>query len=113
MTAVTLAASCEPWISVLGAAVVGESRATGAVTSAVPALLLSGAFDPVTPAANAEHAGATLEQSTAVVQAGRGHGIWYGDDCIASIVTAFVAAPSAPPDTACAAAGVPVEWAAP
>ena len=83
------------------------------VTSDVPTLLLSGEFDPITPPAYAERAAETLSASTVVTQAGRGHGIWIGDDCIASIVQAFVADPLRTLDTGCAADGVAVDWARP
>ncbi len=83
------------------------------VTSDLPALLLSGEFDPITPPVYAERAAETLSASTVVTQAGRGHGIWIGDECIASIVQAFVADPLRTLDTACAAEGVPVDWAQP
>ncbi|MEM9204555.1 MAG: alpha/beta hydrolase [Actinomycetota bacterium] len=83
------------------------------VTSDLPTLLLSGEFDPITPPAYAEQAAQTLERSTVVTQAGRGHGIWIGDECIASIVQAFVADPERQLDTGCAAVGRPVDWARP
>ena len=83
------------------------------VTSDLPTLLLSGEFDPITPPAYAERAAETLSAATVVTQAGRGHGIWIGDGCIASIVQAFVADPLRTLDTGCADEGVPVDWARP
>ncbi|MEM9517885.1 MAG: alpha/beta hydrolase [Actinomycetota bacterium] len=83
------------------------------VTSDLPTLLLSGEFDPITPPVYAERAAQTLDRATVVTQAGRGHGIWIGDECIASIVQAFVADPERQLDTGCAAVGRPVDWARP
>lgn len=99
---------CEPW-----ARAPGGPDVAAPVESALPALLLSGSFDPITPPEYAESVAARLSAATVVEQGGRGHGIWYGDDCIASIVAAFVAAPAAVPDTDCADEPVPVEWAQP
>ena len=81
--------------------------------SNLPTLLLSGTFDPITPPAYAEQAATSLGFATKVTQAGRGHGIWIGDDCIGSIVEAFVADPARRLDTDCAEIGVPVDWARP
>lgn len=83
------------------------------VVSDLPALLLSGEFDPITPPVYAEQAAKTLSTATAITQNGRGHGIWIGNECIASIVQAFVADPLRTLDTGCVAAGVPVDWARP
>lgn len=88
-------------------------EAGSAVISNLPTLLLSGAFDPITPPAYAEQAAASLDFATKVTQAGRGHGIWIGDDCIGSIVEAFVADPARRLNTDCAEIGVPVDWARP
>ena len=55
----------------------------------------------------------SADAATIVEQDGRSHGIWYGDDCIAAIVAAFVADPDAELDTSCAAAGPEVDWARP
>ncbi|MEM9464760.1 MAG: alpha/beta hydrolase [Actinomycetota bacterium] len=83
------------------------------VTSDLPTLLLSGEFDPITPPVYADRAAETLSAATVVTQAGRGHGIWIGDECIASIVQAFVADPLRTLDASCADEGVPVDWARP
>lgn len=99
---------CEPWARSPGGPEVAAS-----VESTLPALLLSGSFDPITPPEYAESVAEGLSSVTLVEQGGRGHGIWYGDDCIAAIVAAFVAAPEAAPVTECADEPVPVEWAQP
>ena len=82
------------------------------VSSDLPTLLLSGTFDPITPSTFAD-AAADLPNATTVTQDGRGHGIWFGNSCIAGIVQQFVADPLRTLDTSCADAGVPVDWAAP
>jgi pimeloyl-ACP methyl ester carboxylesterase len=83
------------------------------VASSIPTLLLSGSFDPITPSVYADRVAARLDRATVVEQDGRGHGIWYGSDCIAEIVQHFVADPAAGLDTSCADDPVPVEWARP
>ena len=76
-------------------------------------LALSGTFDPITPSTFADAAADLLPNATTVTQDGRGHGIWFGNSCIAGIVQQFVADPLRTLDTSCADAGVPVDWAAP
>ncbi len=84
-----------------------------AVSSDVAALLLSGSLDPITPPSYAAAAAATLSASTQVVQAGRSHGIWFGNECIASIVQDFVADPARTLNTECADTPVAINWARP
>ncbi|MEZ5247338.1 MAG: alpha/beta fold hydrolase [Acidimicrobiales bacterium] len=83
------------------------------VTASIPTLLLSGSFDPITPSDYADDVAARLGSATVVEQGGRGHGIWYGSDCIAGIVQQFVSDPARVLDTSCADDPVPVEWARP
>jgi pimeloyl-ACP methyl ester carboxylesterase len=59
------------------------------VASDVPALLLSGEADPVTPPSNAEHAAKTLPNSRHFIAPDAGHGVMKLA-CIADIVTDFV-----------------------
>jgi pimeloyl-ACP methyl ester carboxylesterase len=108
VAALSLADVCGPWRQPPAPASAAEP-----VRSDIPTLTLSGAFDPITPAEYGRDVATRLTRATVVEQAGRGHGIWYGDDCIATIVDAFVADPGGVVDTGCAAAGVPVEWEAP
>ena len=108
--AVGLAEACAAWVG--GAA--GTGTGVGEpVTGSIPALLLSGSFDPITPPEYAARVAARLDAATVVEQGGRGHGIWYGSDCIAGIVEDFVADPTIAPETSCAATPVDVEWARP
>ena len=104
----SLAEVCEAWERSPAAGEVGDP-----VLSSVPTLLLSGEFDPIVPARYAEDAAARLASATTVEQGGRGHGIWYGNDCIAQLVLEFASDPTADLDTSCADLDVPVEWARP
>ena len=61
----------------------------------------------------ADDAADLLANATTVTQDGRGHGIWFGNSCIAGVVQEFVADPLRTLDTSCADVGVPVDWAAP
>jgi pimeloyl-ACP methyl ester carboxylesterase len=96
---------CEPWARSPSPATAGEP-----VRSDVPALLLGGQLDPITPPYHAERVASGLTSATVVIQAGRGHGIWFGDNCIASLVEAFVSDPRTPLETSCAASGVSIDW---
>jgi pimeloyl-ACP methyl ester carboxylesterase len=73
------------------------------VTGDVPTLLLSGAFDPITPPALAEEAAVHLERSYAVVVPGLGHGTVDVDPCATAIALAFLDDPARAPDTSCLA----------
>jgi len=99
---------CPAWEQGEASAIVGTP-----VSSDLPTLLLSGTFDPITPATFANAAADLLPNATTVTQDGRGHGVWFGNSCIAGIVQQFVADPLRTLDTSCADAGVPVDWAAP
>lgn len=70
------------------------------VSSAVPALLLSGDADPVTPPAEAEVAARHLSSSQQVVILGQGHNV-IGRGCVPKLIAAFLDAPSARLDTRC------------
>ena len=74
------------------------------VESAVPALLLSGNFDPITPPAYADLAEATLSGAFSFVLPHVGHGVLRSDRCAVRIATAFINDPFNEPDSACIAA---------
>lgn len=80
------------------------------VVSDLPALLLAGRFDPITPPRLARQAAAGLSNSTVVVRDGASHGIWPDDPCAAAVVDAFLADPAADLDTSCAADPSPIKW---
>ncbi len=71
------------------------------VVSQVPTLILSGAFDPITPASYAEEAARTLPNSFSYVFPAGGHGQMLDGGCADRMILAFLDDPNAPPDTAC------------
>lgn len=75
------------------------------VSSGIPTLVSSGAFDPVTPPGFAEHAAETLSASVEVVFANSGHGALTESECSQGIALSFLADPEAALtdlDTSCA-----------
>lgn len=75
---------------------------TERITSDVPALLLGGAYDPITAVSWLMSASAGLPNSQTVIFNYGGHGVSYGNPCGESIVTSFVDAPHLRPDMSCA-----------
>jgi pimeloyl-ACP methyl ester carboxylesterase len=71
------------------------------VWSDIPTLLLSGAYDPVTPPSWGDAAAAYLATSTHVVFPDMGHGTVDTRPCPTQIALAFLADPWATPDTSC------------
>jgi len=71
------------------------------VVSAIPTLLLSGAYDPITPPWWGDEAAAYLLWSTHVVFPDMGHGTVDIRPCPTEIALAFLADPWAVPDTSC------------
>ena len=70
------------------------------VTSDVPALVMAGRFDPVTPVSWSEASAETLSRSHLVVDPNNSHGVSPGR-CGMAIVTAFLDDPDSRPDTSC------------
>jgi pimeloyl-ACP methyl ester carboxylesterase len=73
------------------------------VQSDVPTLLLSGGFDPITPATYADTAANTLKHNFEFVFPTGGHGQALDGDCQNSIIKAFLDNPSQKPDASCIA----------
>jgi pimeloyl-ACP methyl ester carboxylesterase len=71
--------------------------------SSVPTLLLSGEYDPTTPAVWARHAVKSLRAGQSVEFRGIGHDVIDTDDCGADVVADFLADPGKPVRTACIA----------
>ncbi|GAB4357368.1 MAG: alpha/beta fold hydrolase [Kiloniellaceae bacterium] len=71
------------------------------VESPVPALLLAGPYDPVTPTALARSAAAHLPNSRLFEFAEAGHGILYEVDCAGSLIADFLANPERQPRGDC------------
>ena len=82
--------------------------ANRAVKSDIPALLLSGDFDPITPPAYAALASQTLSTSYNFVWPHVGHGVLRSDACAVDIALAFIKNPSAAPDSSCIAQTPPI-----
>ncbi len=90
-----LGSGCDAW-GVEGA---GE-RENEPVTSDIPALLLAGQFDPVTPPSYAHLAAETLANSTVLEFTGSAHGV-LDEGCAMDTVAAFLDDPAGKPDTSC------------
>lgn len=73
------------------------------VTSAIPALVLAGAFDPITPPRWGAQVADTLENSFFFEVPSVGHGVALSNACAAGMAAAFVADPASTPDDACLA----------
>jgi pimeloyl-ACP methyl ester carboxylesterase len=70
------------------------------VSSAVPTLLLSGHFDPITPPSYAEQAASTLRRFSRFVVPDSAHGSFHST-CGAALVSSFLGDPSATPSSPC------------
>ncbi|MET0298013.1 MAG: alpha/beta fold hydrolase, partial [Microbacterium sp.] len=84
-----------------------------AVSSGVPTLIVTGGFDPATPAPWAQAAAAGLTAATSVVFPSSGHGavsaVW-ASTCPSAVAAAFLRDPTAAPDAACAERMPPVDF---
>ncbi len=89
---------CDGWQS--GVAGPDERRA---VVSDVPALLLAGGLDPITPPWWAELAASRLERSTLLVLPNAGHGVFDVGECPLGVLRSFLDDPGAVHPMTCAA----------
>ena len=78
-----------------------DARENLPVVSAVPALLLAGTYDPITPPSWAQAAARTLSAGQLFVVPGVGHGVLGTSYCIDDVVLQFLARPSAAVDGGC------------
>lgn len=78
-----------------------DASADEPVVSEIPALLMAGEFDPITPPAWARHAARTLANGHVVEFPGVGHGASAVPGCPRDTLVAFVQDPGARPDEAC------------
>lgn len=92
-------AICEVWPS--GRAGLIESQP---VVSSIPTLILSGEYDPATPASRAEAAALSLPHSFRYTFPGMGHAVTYIPGCAQNMAVAFVNDPATPPDATCISA---------
>lgn len=76
-------------------------RVSRAVESDVPALLLSGAYDPATPPHWAQFAAEYLNRSWSVVFPHVGHGVLESDECAWELMRAWYFNPLQKPDAEC------------
>ncbi len=83
------------------------------ISSDLPVLLLSGAFDPATPPYNAEEVLATLPNGFSFEFPYGGHVQFSDDPCADSIVASFIADPTTEPDSSCIAEALPLPFALP
>ncbi len=72
-----------------------------AVTSAIPTLILSGEYDPVTPPAYGMLAARTLSRSYFFLFPGTSHGVVGTNSCVKSMFQAFLELPTRQPDATC------------
>lgn len=82
---------------------VADAREQQPAVSDVPTLLLSGVFDPITPASLAQLAARDLSNATVAVAANLSHSTVLEDDCIDGVVAAFLDDPGIAPDVSCVA----------
>lgn len=88
--------ACERW-----AVTPADERAAMAVVSEIPALILVGEYDPVTPPAWGRLAGETLPNHFYFELPRGGHAIIDSGDCALSIIQTFLDDPSTQPDGRC------------
>jgi pimeloyl-ACP methyl ester carboxylesterase len=81
-----------------------------AVRSRIPTLVLNGEYDPITPPDLGELAARTLGRANSYTFPGIGHGAYLSAACPHSIAVAFLANPSAVPDSSCIAKMSPPRW---
>lgn len=93
--------ACDIWVYELA-----PEAETRPVQSDVPALLLSGSLDPITPPRWAEAASRSLSNGYFVEVPFAAHAVIEAGDCPMQIVFEFLDDPSRPPDTSCVAAMV-------
>lgn len=73
------------------------------LVSAIPTLVLSGEYDPITPAANGRRVAQTLQHSYFFEFPGTGHAVFLTSPCVYRITESFLDSPRQRPDGSCAA----------
>jgi pimeloyl-ACP methyl ester carboxylesterase len=87
---------CESWASG-----VADPVENDAVVSDVPALVLSGQYDPITPPVWGRLAAETLKSSFFYEFPGVGHGVMRSNGCALSLGLQFLDDPTTEPDASC------------
>jgi pimeloyl-ACP methyl ester carboxylesterase len=72
-----------------------------AVVSDIPALILSGEYDPVTPPAGGDIVAGSLSRATHFEFPGVGHGVVGNAPCANRLAVGFLSDPTAVPDGSC------------
>ena len=101
----TLRRLCDMW-----RAKARPQSANDPVRSHIPALLLSGEYDPITPPAYADMTRETLDSAFNFVLPHIGHGVLRSHECAVAIALAFIDAPTIEPDSGCINAMIPLEF---
>jgi len=81
-----------------------------AVISAIPTLLLSGHYDPITPPNFAAVAAHGLENGYVFVDPTGSHGVAFDDPCLDNIIQQFLESPEREPDGSCLAQIEPADF---
>ena len=76
----------------------------------MPALVLTGEFDPVTRPADGHLAAASLPRAVVLDVRAASHAALYADDCTRGLVAAFLDDPARPLDRACLAERAPLRF---
>jgi pimeloyl-ACP methyl ester carboxylesterase len=97
---------CTAWETVISDEIENQ-----AVVSDIPALVVSGEFDPVTPTVWAQQVAANLSNSFSYEIPSAGHAPTLTDPCAQTITRAFLADPTAEPDASCIGSIAPVAFA--
>jgi hypothetical protein len=78
--------------------------------SDLPALIVNGEYDPVTPPAWAQHAAETLSNSSIFIIPAGGHGVIDMSDCTTDIEFQFLSDPTTELDGSCIDEMPPPDW---
>lgn len=78
-----------------------DPRENQAVTSSIPALVLGGEFDPITPPSWGQLAAKSLNQAYYYEFPANGHWVTRSSGCAISMMQAFLEEPGTPPDSSC------------
>jgi pimeloyl-ACP methyl ester carboxylesterase len=90
------------------------SAGEGPIDQSVPALILSGQFDPGNTSGDAERMADAFGNPYLFVFPGTGHSVLYAwPECAVALIATFLENPTAEPDGACVAAIPPTTWVVP
>jgi pimeloyl-ACP methyl ester carboxylesterase len=104
-TARSIFASCDAW-----GAPSADVRENTAVQSGVPALVLAGEFDPITPPSWGRAAAEGLSNGHFFEYPGLGHGVSIAHECPRAMVVAFLGSPNQAPPSLCIGAMSGLDW---